>query len=440
MAPEMHAFCMNSKLRHFARPPRLLLILDEVHHLPAQTFHKILSDWSPPGIFRYVLGLSGTMRRADGKITALFALMNNPVYSISAIEMNRKLKLLWIFNVTFPIGSDEKDSNDDDDGHGDNDGSAATTTRKKRRFLNPMGEECPEKQRMYKYPNFHMSPSPSATPSSTPSPSSYSSLSLPEMFQSSMFGTNPFLTSLDNNNNNNNGSTLTNNSNVYRNGVHGSSTIRSRWVITECIERYLCGSSPPATITTNTTSNTIRGLAYNAHFPPPLPPCPKHILIIFNTIRHLQQVLDAYEIYALGESAWRNRRHLIHYSTISVLVGRGAKTRKTLEDQCARIANIPKANTDNIPMVHITLGMVQLIGEGYDDASIDCVMLIEGKGYGELSQSAYRMRHPESGTLVYISSILLRGAKRVKAMDMHALKKEVYAGIEETRETNISIT
>ncbi len=62
------------------------LIVDEVHHLPAEKFKKIASLMPAP----YRIGLSATVEREDGKHEELFPLMGGIVYKIDPGELSRR--------------------------------------------------------------------------------------------------------------------------------------------------------------------------------------------------------------------------------------------------------------------------------------------------------------------------------------------------------------
>ncbi len=65
---------------------RRALIIDEVHHLPADVFKRIV-EISP---YEQVLGLSATPEREDGKHKELFPLIGGVVYSRTADELAKK--------------------------------------------------------------------------------------------------------------------------------------------------------------------------------------------------------------------------------------------------------------------------------------------------------------------------------------------------------------
>jgi len=63
---------------------RMVLVVDEVHHLPAPTFRRIVS-MSPAD---KIMGLSATPYREDGKHEELFPLIGGVVYKKSAEELS----------------------------------------------------------------------------------------------------------------------------------------------------------------------------------------------------------------------------------------------------------------------------------------------------------------------------------------------------------------
>lgn len=83
-----------------------LLIIDEVHHLPAEKF-KHIAVTSPA---RYRLGLSATPYREDGKHVELFPLMGGVVYYKTAQELADKgfLAKFRIQTIKVELKSDEK--------------------------------------------------------------------------------------------------------------------------------------------------------------------------------------------------------------------------------------------------------------------------------------------------------------------------------------------
>jgi superfamily II DNA or RNA helicase len=85
---------------------RRALIIDEVHHLPADVFKRIV-EISP---YEYVLGLSATPEREDGKHKELFPLIGGVVYSRSADELAEKgyLASFEIERIPVRLTLDEK--------------------------------------------------------------------------------------------------------------------------------------------------------------------------------------------------------------------------------------------------------------------------------------------------------------------------------------------
>ncbi len=83
-----------------------LLIIDEVHHLPAEKF-KHIAVTSPA---KYRLGLSATPYREDGKHTELFPLMGGVVYYKTTQELAEKgfLAKFRIETIKVDLKSDEK--------------------------------------------------------------------------------------------------------------------------------------------------------------------------------------------------------------------------------------------------------------------------------------------------------------------------------------------
>ena len=85
---------------------RRVLIIDEVHHLPARVFRRIV-EISP---YEYVLGLSATPEREDGKHEELFPLIGGVVYSRSADELAKEgyLAKFEIERIPVRLTLDEK--------------------------------------------------------------------------------------------------------------------------------------------------------------------------------------------------------------------------------------------------------------------------------------------------------------------------------------------
>ncbi len=83
-----------------------LLIIDEVHHLPAEKF-KHIAITSPA---KYRLGLSATPYREDGKHSELFPLMGDVVYQKTTQELAEKgfLAKFRIETIKVDLKSDEK--------------------------------------------------------------------------------------------------------------------------------------------------------------------------------------------------------------------------------------------------------------------------------------------------------------------------------------------
>jgi superfamily II DNA or RNA helicase len=72
---------INTLAPHFS-----LLVVDEVHHLPADKFRYIAENM----FAKYRLGLSATVIREDGRHVELFPLMGGVVYSKSMLELAEK--------------------------------------------------------------------------------------------------------------------------------------------------------------------------------------------------------------------------------------------------------------------------------------------------------------------------------------------------------------
>ncbi len=83
-----------------------MLIVDEVHHLPADKFRHIAEN----ALARFRMGLSATVVREDGKHTELFPLMGGLVYHKSATELADEgyLAPFKIITVKVSLTPDEK--------------------------------------------------------------------------------------------------------------------------------------------------------------------------------------------------------------------------------------------------------------------------------------------------------------------------------------------
>ncbi len=83
-----------------------MLIVDEVHHLPADKFRHIAEN----ALARFRMGLSATVVREDGRHTELFPLMGGLVYHKSATELSDEgyLAPFKIITVRVPLTPDEK--------------------------------------------------------------------------------------------------------------------------------------------------------------------------------------------------------------------------------------------------------------------------------------------------------------------------------------------
>lgn len=78
-----------------------MLILDEVHHVPAKMFTNVVSKAVPSSMIRMRIGLSASMTRKDGLGPILPMVMNKPCYSLLAIDMDRVLDKLYVYDVKF---------------------------------------------------------------------------------------------------------------------------------------------------------------------------------------------------------------------------------------------------------------------------------------------------------------------------------------------------
>lgn len=283
--------------------PRYLLIIDEVHHTPAPTFMEVVAENTPPGIFPYIIGLSGTMERDDGRTQIMYNVFGTvPCIKVTQIDAGRRLHKLWCFDVEFPVPLNMDDF----------------------------------------------------------------------------------------------GAQGSNNSNTFRNNVHSTCILRADWLIRTCIIYHLCN-----------------GFTIESQHP-------NHILVICHTIAHVDLLVKCF--MQSDEADYPKTHCNLRYET----------GKKSCVMHVASMGGISSSTT-------ISVASVQLMGEGTDDDSIDCVVLAEGSNYGPLMQSAYRMRSPETGTLVFISSILLRGAKDAKKKNMTSIKKELYVGIDHEETTRVRL-
>lgn len=101
--------------RNTAKGSLSLLIVDEVHHVPANTFHKVVSHCMPRGTVPFRLGLTATLQRDDGLVPVIELEMGGkPVVSIQAKDVpGRYLDKLYIYHVKFPVNIGGKGSDQD---------------------------------------------------------------------------------------------------------------------------------------------------------------------------------------------------------------------------------------------------------------------------------------------------------------------------------------
>lgn len=74
------------------------LIVDEVHHCPATTFLNVISKSSA----RYKIGLSGTLRRKDGKHVLIFDYISTEVYTPPKENVENPLILVYDSKIKIP--------------------------------------------------------------------------------------------------------------------------------------------------------------------------------------------------------------------------------------------------------------------------------------------------------------------------------------------------
>lgn len=108
--------CLNpfwEKTKLFANathpmPRKTFVIVDEVHHVAAKTFHRVMTTMCPSSILAFSLGLTATMERKDGLKPLVDQVFRNSIaYERYAIEENRTLGSLFVFNLSYALTQDE---------------------------------------------------------------------------------------------------------------------------------------------------------------------------------------------------------------------------------------------------------------------------------------------------------------------------------------------
>ncbi len=83
---------------------RLLVIVDEVHHVAATTFHHVLTSLLPAANCKYLLGLTGSLERKDGLHTLVSAVFNHRIpYARGALDENRTLGRLSVYELSYEL-------------------------------------------------------------------------------------------------------------------------------------------------------------------------------------------------------------------------------------------------------------------------------------------------------------------------------------------------
>ena len=176
---------------------------------------------------------------------------------------------------------------------------------------------------------------------------------------------------------------------------HRESTVRAEWMIQKCIIRDLIGQYGHT-----------------------------HVAILVLSIDQVRLLINTVIQLGIG-----------HDVISSIVVHVGKKEIVSLTKLAAQYNNKNNDGCDGGDTLtpggggmKLTIGTMQLIGEGFHDDSIDCIIFADAPP--DMVQNGNRLRNSDHGTLVYLTSYgLLGGTKRANA-DIKLLRTKLFATIE----------
>jgi hypothetical protein len=106
--PTLDKLAQAAPYYHRGPNDRILVIVDEVHHVAAPTFFFPMTSIMPADTVKFVLGLTGTLERKDGLHSLVSAVFHDCIpYVRTAIEEKRTLGALDVWELEYSLQWDE---------------------------------------------------------------------------------------------------------------------------------------------------------------------------------------------------------------------------------------------------------------------------------------------------------------------------------------------
>ena len=323
---------------------RTLVIVDEVHHMPAKTFRNVFNKSLPAHVFPYIFGMTATMKRKDGHDPCINIMLGDPCYTMETIELGRNLFRFLNYHIVFPLPhptatfmheEEENMENDDDESHVRGDMI--------------MGDDDPM--------------------------TTYSCAT-----------------------------SISENSHQSRLRIHRTSDIRARWMVHCCVIRDL--------------------IRKHGH---------KHIAILLLSINQVRLIIEAAHNLLKGEEGKTRELLCPCINEIETHVGHkdASSLRKLADAYNADISHRENSGGEwgnkKLHGAKLSIGTMQLIGEGFHDDTIDCIVFADPPP--DMVQNGNRLRKSDVGTLVYLTSYGLMGGKKRADEDIKALRGKLFSTI-----------
>lgn len=331
----------NTKLDPCDRHEQTLVLWDECHHIPADTFRRVMTEILPTSSYPIRIGLTGNMERTDGRSPVISMLLGGePAYSLSALEMGRTLWRLVEYKLKYPL--DYRDHHRVDHILTDCDARAIKNA-------------CADGD---------------ADADADANSDVSVDVTLPIHHR---------------------------NSATERNYNHGKNTKRARWILTDLVRDALF---------TDNAAEEPRDF--------------KHVMLLTLTIAQVEKLIQVYHQLVVVEGI------PLPY-VFALLVGSSESKRLN-----ALIARINAGNTSiskNIDCTKktLTIATMQAAGEGIDDGTIDVIVFADAAL--NMMQNGNRLRKPESGMIVYLTSQTLYGGSKVARKDLGVIRTHLFTNI-----------
>lgn len=296
---------------HLHGPRKFLTIVDEVHHVAATTFHKVMTQMVPSSMDAFKLGLTGTLDRKDdlrGLIEQVFE--NNVTYTRKAIDDERNLGWLLTYKLIYGFSLDEST----------------------------------------------------------------------QLTESSNMSHHQLLKS------------------------HAVSSTRARWIVSQLLPKLYDSEGP-----------------YKR----------KHAMILVARLEQMKLLLETLVEFDKKHDTtpWRPMKiELKHSKSAGSKIPELGKLLSQLNSNAA---------TKGIPGTAFMIGIIDMVGEGFNNTSIDCIIF--GDPAKDMMQNGNRLRKSDNGMIVYLGSPMIANGRAIMASDVKKIRTELFKTVTHTEDEVVDI-